>query len=68
MHPEAHLYAHHARAAELQRTAGTRKPRRGPLRSQVGWTMVELGLRLVSSSERARPSGGLVARRSCPTA
>nr|WP_078965826.1 hypothetical protein [Streptomyces aureocirculatus] len=68
MHPDVHLYLHRTRAAELTRAATVRPEPRAPIRSQLGWTMVELGLRLVSSSGPARPSAGLAARRSCPTA
>lgn len=71
MHPDAHLYVHHARAAELhharaaelRRAATAGRPRGVPLRSQLGWTLVELGLRLVSSSGPSHPSAGLAARR-----
>ncbi|WP_210579974.1 hypothetical protein [Streptomyces sp. GESEQ-4] len=54
MHPEIHIALHHARAAELRaeaaahRLAGaTAKPGR-PLRTRVGWTLVEVGLRLAT--------------------
>ncbi|QDQ11818.1 hypothetical protein FH965_15580 [Streptomyces spectabilis] len=68
MHPEIHLLLHDARAAELRRTAPARRPARPPIRTQLGWTMVELGLRLVSSSEPSRPSAGPAARRPYRTA
>lgn len=72
MHPDAHLYLHHARAVELARAAATRAephtPPRALVRARLGWTLVEVGLRLVSSSGPPRPSAGLAARRSCSTA
>jgi len=52
-HPEIHLALHHARAAELHaqadayRLASEAKPPR-KLRSRLGWTLVELGLRLAT--------------------
>ncbi|CAM5549903.1 hypothetical protein SALBM135S_09795 [Streptomyces alboniger] len=49
MHPDIHLLLHHARAAELRGAAPSRR-RHPRLRTRVGWTMVELGLRLVSSA------------------
>ncbi|WSL18429.1 hypothetical protein OG302_25870 [Streptomyces sp. NBC_01283] len=66
MHPDIHLRLHHTRAAELHRAAPL--PQRRPrLRTQLGWTMVELGLRLVSSSGPSRPGPGHAARRPCPS-
>ncbi|WP_405948309.1 hypothetical protein OG588_18785 [Streptomyces prunicolor] len=54
MHPETHLQLHHARAAELQAQADAhrlaaeaRTPRE--LRTRLGWTLVELGLRLAAA-------------------
>ncbi|MFD0025522.1 hypothetical protein [Streptomyces sp. NPDC058382] len=52
MHPETHLQLHRIRSAELQRQAADfslrhqSTPPQG-LRTRVGWTMVELGLRLI---------------------
>ncbi|MGW4871130.1 hypothetical protein [Streptomyces chartreusis] len=52
-HPETHLALHHARAADLHaqaeahRLATAARPNRD-LRSRVGWTLVELGLRLAT--------------------
>ncbi|QEU94088.1 hypothetical protein CP970_27130 [Streptomyces kanamyceticus] len=67
MHADIHLALHHVRAAELHRTAPTRRP--APrFRDQLGWTLVELGLRLVSSSGPSRPSQGPATRQPCPTA
>jgi hypothetical protein len=54
MHPETHLALHHTRAAELQakaqahRLATEAKPPR-ELRTRLGWTLVELGLRLATA-------------------
>ncbi|GAA1526650.1 hypothetical protein GCM10009730_39100 [Streptomyces albidochromogenes] len=51
MHPDTHLRLHHQRAAELHAQAAedarVRHPESGStLRTRLGWTMVELGLRL----------------------
>ncbi|GGY49550.1 hypothetical protein [Streptomyces djakartensis] len=60
MHPDIHLAMHHARAAELRAGAGTHRPvaavRRSQLRTRLGWTLVEVGLRLA-----ARPGTAAVA-------
>lgn len=52
MHPDIHLALHHARATELRAEAGAQSPARtGPapsLRSRLGWTLVEVGLRLAT--------------------
>ena len=57
MHPETHLAVHRARAAELRAeaeahrlAASVRRPR--PLRPRLGWTLVDLGLRLATSPRR----------------
>lgn len=61
MHPETHLLLHHARAAELHaeadadRLAGDvrqRQRHRQPrdLRGRLGWTLVEVGLRLATAT------------------
>ncbi|MBT2491238.1 hypothetical protein J7E96_22475 [Streptomyces sp. ISL-96] len=60
MHPDIHLRLHHQRAAELhaQATQYARIPRpapRHPLRTRLGWTMVEIGLRLAQHPP-ARPA------------
>ncbi|KPI17323.1 hypothetical protein OK074_8162 [Actinobacteria bacterium OK074] len=61
MHPETHLALHHARAAELRAqadayrlTAGTRRSYR--LRTRLGWTLVEVGLRLAATAPRTAPA------------
>ncbi|MEU7646575.1 hypothetical protein AB0B59_18265 [Streptomyces huasconensis] len=66
MHPDVHLMLHHTRATELQRSAPVRNPR-SRLRDRCGWTLVELGLRLVNSSGPARPSAGPAASRPFPS-
>ncbi|KAA0931924.1 hypothetical protein [Streptomyces apricus] len=54
MHPETSLALHHARAAELRaeadayRLAASARPRRD-LRTRLGWTLVEIGLRLTTT-------------------
>ncbi|MFJ7997257.1 hypothetical protein ACIQ7D_08920 [Streptomyces sp. NPDC096310] len=54
MHADIHLTLHTLRAAELRREAaasrGTTRPRRArtDLRTRLGWSLVELGLRLVN--------------------
>nr|WP_237330198.1 hypothetical protein [Streptomyces sp. BA2] len=66
MHPDIHLLLHRTRATEHHRAAPLRQ-RRPHLRTQLGWTMVEFGLRLVSSSEPSRPAPGNAARQPCPS-
>ncbi|MFS4092536.1 hypothetical protein [Streptomyces sp. AF1A] len=58
MHPETHLALHHVRAAELRAeadayrlTAAAQHPR--DLRTRLGWTLVELGLRLAAAPKTA---------------
>ncbi|MEU0188984.1 hypothetical protein ABZ250_03790 [Streptomyces afghaniensis] len=52
MHPDIHLALHHARATELRAEAGALGPvkaRSAPsLRIRLGWTLVEVGLRLAT--------------------
>ncbi|WP_405882115.1 hypothetical protein OG762_27970 [Streptomyces sp. NBC_01136] len=54
-HPDTHLALHHLRAAELQAQAETHRLARGSarrpgeLRTRLGWTLVEVGLRLASA-------------------
>ncbi|MFI2432513.1 hypothetical protein [Streptomyces sp. NPDC018693] len=61
MHPETHLALHHARAAELRAEATASalatptQPAR-QLRTRVGWTLVEVGLRLVARPQTV-PAG-----------
>ncbi|GGR76141.1 hypothetical protein GCM10010269_14130 [Streptomyces humidus] len=60
MHPETHLALHRVRALELRaeadahRLAVTARPAGGPhglgnLRTRLGWTLVEVGLRLAAA-------------------
>ncbi|WP_328677424.1 hypothetical protein OG905_25195 [Streptomyces sp. NBC_00322] len=51
MHPDVHLQLHSIRADELRREA-TLRPRRAPIRTQLGWVLVELGLRLMKPPAR----------------
>ncbi|MCG7207188.1 hypothetical protein [Streptomyces arenae] len=60
MHPETHLALHHTRTAELHAEAEThrlaaqgRRPR--TLRTRVGWTLVEVGLRLATPVPASAP-------------
>ncbi|MFF6913224.1 hypothetical protein [Streptomyces sp. NPDC012466] len=52
MHPDIHLTLHHARAAELRAEAGATGPVRPTpahdLRTRLGWTLIEVGLRLAT--------------------
>ncbi|MFI6529057.1 hypothetical protein [Streptomyces uncialis] len=67
MHPEVHLLLHEQRAAALRREAAmsgavaTRDPERAPLRNRLGWTLVELGLRLATTPavRGRRPAPGM---------
>ncbi|MBZ3907590.1 hypothetical protein WB401_34975 [Streptomyces brasiliscabiei] len=58
MHPETHLALHHVRAAELRAEAdayrlavAARRPR--DLRARLGWTLVEVGLRMAATPRTA---------------
>ncbi|SOR81503.1 MULTISPECIES: hypothetical protein [Streptomyces] len=51
MHPDIHLALHHARATELRAAAGGPRPtarNNHGLRTRLGWTLVEVGLRLAT--------------------
>ncbi|OON72635.1 hypothetical protein GBW32_13255 [Streptomyces tsukubensis] len=56
MHPDVHLRLHHLRSEELRGDADARRAiaphrlRQPPvhLRTRIGWTLVELGLRLAT--------------------
>ncbi|MFD3995866.1 hypothetical protein [Streptomyces sp. NPDC058548] len=59
MHADIHLQLHQLHAAELHREAATTAPHTpaprapGPaLRVQLGWRLVELGLRLATPAHR----------------
>ncbi|MBK3579778.1 hypothetical protein JHN63_39510 [Streptomyces sp. MBT65] len=62
MHPETHLALHHTRAAELQaqavahRLATEARAPRQELRTRLGWTLVELGLRLAATPNNPKPA------------
>ncbi|NUK82034.1 hypothetical protein HRW23_32625 [Streptomyces lunaelactis] len=47
MHADVHLLLHGIRAAELQEEAARSCPPREDLRTQLGWALIELGLRLI---------------------
>ncbi|WP_430479402.1 hypothetical protein ACQZM9_22715 [Streptomyces sp. P11-1] len=49
MHADIHLTLHTDRAAELRREAREFRPPRTGLRTRIGWTMIEVGLRLARS-------------------
>ncbi|MEV6407376.1 hypothetical protein [Streptomyces bobili] len=64
MHPQTHLALHHVRTAELRAeadayrlAAAARVPRRSrdlrDLRTRLGWTLVEVGLRLAAAPRTA---------------
>ncbi|MFE6195687.1 hypothetical protein [Streptomyces sp. NPDC057838] len=53
MHPDIHLALHHARAAELRAEAGPRPASRPDLRTRLGWTLVEVGLKLATQPRPA---------------
>ncbi|MEU9057581.1 hypothetical protein AB0D13_01480 [Streptomyces sp. NPDC048430] len=50
MHSDIHLLLHTYRAAELRHEAAEFVPVRPGLRHRMGWTLVELGLRLARST------------------
>ncbi|MEU6992424.1 hypothetical protein ABZ953_17420 [Streptomyces sp. NPDC046465] len=66
MHSDIHLVLHNARAAELHRAAPAQGPR-PRLRTQLGWSLVELGLRLINSSGPSRPYPGPAVSRPFPS-
>lgn len=43
-----HHLLHHLRAAQLRREAPHRQRRTHPLRTRLGWRLVEVGLRLAT--------------------
>ncbi|NUQ95211.1 MAG: hypothetical protein HOY79_01165 [Streptomyces sp.] len=54
MHAETHLALHHARATELRAEADAYRlfaavQHRWDLRARLGWTLVEVGLRLAAA-------------------
>uniref|UniRef100_A0AAU3GWC3 Uncharacterized protein n=1 Tax=Streptomyces sp. NBC_01401 TaxID=2903854 RepID=A0AAU3GWC3_9ACTN len=56
MHSDTHLLLHTYRAAELQREAAQFTPVRPGLRHRMGWTLVELGLRLAQAGPGPAPA------------
>ncbi|MFD3971974.1 hypothetical protein [Streptomyces cyaneofuscatus] len=57
-HADIHLALHATRVAELRHEASEFRLPRTRLRTRIGWTMVEIGLRLARSgptTNRARP-------------
>ncbi|AJF65419.1 hypothetical protein [Streptomyces vietnamensis] len=54
MHADIHLQLHHLNAAQLHRAAEVLAPAvtPAPLRVQLGWRLVELGLRLATPADR----------------
>ncbi|MFJ6565867.1 hypothetical protein ACIQNU_00450 [Streptomyces sp. NPDC091292] len=60
MHSDIHLSLHELRAEELAAEAAAyplRAHHSSPLRTRLGWTLVEVGLRLATTPRAAR--GGL---------
>ncbi|MEE1752274.1 hypothetical protein [Streptomyces sp. SP18CS02] len=53
MHPDVHLMLHALRAADLRDAAPPRPARRRLLRARLGWTLVEMGLRLATAPAHA---------------
>ncbi|MER5882858.1 hypothetical protein ABT160_03425 [Streptomyces sp. NPDC001941] len=57
MHSDVFLYVHEYRAADLRAEAtAITAPGRPALRARLGWTLVELGLRLVREQRPAVPA------------
>ncbi|MFJ4711648.1 hypothetical protein [Streptomyces sp. NPDC088785] len=64
MHPEVHLALHDTRAAELRadadayRLAATAAEDGRPagLRTRLGWTLVEVGLKLAAPAKNSAPA------------
>jgi hypothetical protein len=48
MHPDIHLALYHARAAELRAETEPRPAPRHDLRARLGWTLIEVGLKLAT--------------------
>ncbi|MFJ4240260.1 hypothetical protein ACIP17_06580 [Streptomyces iakyrus] len=48
MHPDIHLALYHARAAELRAETEPRPAHRHALRTRLGWTLIEVGLKLAA--------------------
>ncbi|MGP3752780.1 hypothetical protein B046DRAFT_01626 [Streptomyces sp. LamerLS-316] len=56
MHSDIHLLLHTYRSAELRHDAAEFVPVRPGLRHRMGWTLVELGLRLAQSRPQTQPA------------
>jgi hypothetical protein len=56
MHSDIHLLLHTYRSAELRHEAAEFIPVRPGLRQRMGWTLVELGLRLAQSRPHPQPA------------
>ncbi|MFE3377715.1 hypothetical protein [Streptomyces anulatus] len=56
MHADVHHLLHTSRASELHCRATAFRLPRTSLRSRVGWTLVEVGLRLTQSRDTAATS------------
>jgi hypothetical protein len=53
MHADVHHLLHATRSAELHHEAAAFRLPRTSLRTRVGWTLVEVGLRLTAQSREA---------------
>ncbi|MEU8765858.1 hypothetical protein AB0C94_02810 [Streptomyces griseus] len=53
MHADVHHILHTVASAELHSRAGAFRLPRTSLRTRVGWTLVEVGLRLTARSQEA---------------
>ncbi|MFF3830301.1 hypothetical protein ACFYXX_06035 [Streptomyces sp. NPDC002458] len=62
MHSDIHLLLHTYRSAELRHEAAEFIPARPGLRHRMGWTLVELGLRLAQSRPHPHPQPARAAR------
>ncbi|MFB8031135.1 hypothetical protein ACFQ6U_16305 [Streptomyces sp. NPDC056465] len=49
MHSDIHFLLHTYRAAELHAEAAELRPLRPGIRHRMGWTMIELGLKLTQA-------------------
>lgn len=56
MHADVHHLLHAARASELHDEAAAFRLPRTTLRTRVGWTLVEVGLRLTQSRDTGAPA------------
>ncbi|MGW0289559.1 hypothetical protein [Streptomyces tuirus] len=56
MHPDIHLALHHARATELRAETEPRPAPRHNLRTRLGWTLIEVGLKLATRPRQPVPA------------